>query len=428
MLRSTCLLRHNTVNLITLRTAVHSRPPVSSEQLCTAIGDTSEGNRMAGNATTKNEVSPDSPDAIGVARWRAWADTHPWLAAASVLGLVFAFVFFVVVAYWALNPTSAPGWTGFNTTRYPLYSGYLPAKNLWDWLQLLIIPIILALGAAILGRAQQNRELRARNFDRQQAEIARENEWALEQDRQEQLILEKYYDRMAALLLDKELAASDESDTILRSLARALTLSTLSVVNPHRRALVLRFLYDATLIYAPQPVVDLEGANLSGIELDHTDLKRASLTRTDLREARLKGANLRQADLSGATLIEAQLHEADLAAAKLEGALLSSAHLTRANLESAVLAAALLNNASASGATMRTADLTEVNLVGADLTQAALHGAVFSRAKMEPTRVSAEDKAEDAVRLDEALYDTATVWPEDFDLQGRGAVLDQGSE
>lgn len=38
--------------------------------------------------------------------------------------------------------------------------GFHPAKTIWDWLELLIIPIVLAIGVAYFNYAEKNRELK----------------------------------------------------------------------------------------------------------------------------------------------------------------------------------------------------------------------------------------------------------------------------
>jgi len=67
------------------------------------------------------------------------------LACAAVL----AAVAFIVAAYrrrWA--------WTGFVTARTADERSARTSKSLWDWLQLLIVPLALALAAFALNAAQ----------------------------------------------------------------------------------------------------------------------------------------------------------------------------------------------------------------------------------------------------------------------------------
>src|SRR6185436_681231 len=60
-------------------------------------------------------------------------------------------------------------------------------KTLWDWMELLIIPLILAVGAFFLNRSERKTE----------REIAK--------DRQQEQALQSYFDQMTELLLEKDL-------------------------------------------------------------------------------------------------------------------------------------------------------------------------------------------------------------------------------
>ena len=50
-----------------------------------------------------------------------------------------------------------PDWTGFGTYTppQPPIEGYQREKTLWDWLQLLIIPFVLAIAAFFLNRTER---------------------------------------------------------------------------------------------------------------------------------------------------------------------------------------------------------------------------------------------------------------------------------
>jgi uncharacterized membrane protein len=50
-------------------------------------------------------------------------------------------------------------WTGFGDYRDPS-GNYQRAKTFWDWLELLIVPITLAIGAWLLNRTDKDHEYR----------------------------------------------------------------------------------------------------------------------------------------------------------------------------------------------------------------------------------------------------------------------------
>ena len=143
-------------------------------------------------------------------------------------------------------------------------------KTAWDWLDLLIVPAILAGGAALLSQAQKSRDLEEKEIDRQIAK-----------DRQEQSSLENYYDRIGELLL-WGLRNTDDDDEA-RTIARARTLSVLRTLNEPRKGQVVRFLYESDLINRPNPVIILISADLTG-----ADLKFAYLAEAYLRGVKLE--------------------------------------------------------------------------------------------------------------------------------------------
>ena len=97
--------------------------------------------------------------------------------------------------------------------------GYLYGNTLWDWLELLIVPAVLAGGAIWFNRSQRNRELA---LEERRAEEAR----TIEQRRSQDAALLSYLDQISQLLIDHSLRNSQSGDDV-RTLARARTLTTL---------------------------------------------------------------------------------------------------------------------------------------------------------------------------------------------------------
>lgn len=136
-------------------------------------------------------------------------------------------------------------------------------KRFWDYLELLIVPVALLIGGYFLNRAQREREREAEQAHRGQV-LESENQRAQDE------ALQAYLDQMGQMLTDKDrpLHRSPRSDR-LRTVARARTLTVLSRLDGDRKARVLQFLYESTLIDATRehPIVDLTGADLSGANL-----------------------------------------------------------------------------------------------------------------------------------------------------------------
>jgi hypothetical protein len=100
--------------------------------------------------------------------------------------------------------------------------------------------------------------------------------------------------------------------------------------------------------------VDVSGAFLQGIHLEHAGLVRSNFNAADLRDcdfasanlsdASLRGANFRNCSLRSVNLAGADMTEADLFGTDLAGADLSAATLTSADLRNANLAGVKWSN------------------------------------------------------------------------------------
>jgi uncharacterized protein YjbI with pentapeptide repeats len=240
-----------------------------------------------------------------------------------------------------------------------------PGKTLWDWLQLLIIPIIIA--GATIGFGLWQAHLADLQHQSDQVLAQRQHDADQKQalDQQRATILQTYLDNIQDLLIHDNLRGSKLGDEVA-ILARARTLTALQGLDPQRKGVLVQFLYEANLIgyYSDQfgqnihpPVILLFGANLTGANLAGAPLSGADLIDTDL-----SGANLAEADLSGAALDKAYLSGADLRDAHLSGVDLSGADLKSADLSGVDL----------SGADLSGADLFDVDLGGANITQRQL--------------------------------------------------------
>lgn len=235
-------------------------------------------------------------------------------------------------------------WVGFAQN-----SGLVPKddriKTVWDWLGLLIVPIVLALAAFF--------------FNRQE----RQNELKIAEDRNQETALQNYLDKISELILEKGLVEAkvildkrksnlqpggqiiegmlglSDAQWAVRDMAQIRTITTLRQLNSSRRNIVLGFLRDA----------DLEGILL----------ERASLDLADLRKSHLYGFNLSMANMSQALLSDAILIGANLSGANLIGADLRGANLDGADLRGINLSMANLSWANLSGTNLSWADLSE---------------------------------------------------------------------
>jgi len=225
----------------------------------------------------------------------------------------------------------------------------IQGKTVWDFLQLLIVPLMLV-AIGFWFTAQQ--DARQQKIEKKRAEA--EQELAVQRAQDE--ALQAYLNQMGGLLLEKDLFASDANSEV-STLARARTATVIQRLDSDRNRNVIRFLKEAGLI-------GLTGKQQYSIRLlAGTDLRGALLEGTDLRGCDLSEANLSGADLSGVDLFEADLSGANLNHANLDGADLPYANLSNAKL-----------SANLSGAKLSNAKLSNANLSGADLSDARMFG------------------------------------------------------
>ena len=218
-------------------------------------------------------------------------------------------------------------------------------KTFWYWLQLLIIPFVLAAGAIFFSFKQNNDSLNLNKTQYTQSlniaatRYVEDKKSAL--DQQQATTLQKYIDNIQDLLLNHNLLKSTPTDDVA-ILARARTLTALQGLDPERKGLLVKFLYEANLIeyYMPEmpkshdAIIYLNDADLRGAILSDAILIAIRFTEANLSGAILSGANLSGADLRGAILSGANLSGADLSGADLRGTDLSKTNgLTQQQLD-----------------------------------------------------------------------------------------------
>jgi uncharacterized protein YjbI with pentapeptide repeats len=232
-------------------------------------------------------------------------------------------------------------WTGFR------------GKTLWDWLQLLVVPLALAgiaLGFNLLQsvREQKHEDARKQNELRIAAEARRED------------ALSAYLQRMSELTLQHRLASHPSKDVAL--LAQNLTHTVLRRLDGPRKGHVLQFLADAGLLRGGyKPVISLRHADLRNLSLRDGEFGIPDGEK-DAASTSLIGADLRHADFHGAALFDIRLDWADL----------RGADFTDAGLSFVVYSHACLTNTNFSRALLQDSDLSQAFGHDVDFTKATL--------------------------------------------------------
>lgn len=244
----------------------------------------------------------------------------------GIAGLVIGIVLGVFLA--SIFASVFPGWTGFAADPLPPGTAATPVvmydqdKELWDWLQLLLVPLVLAVGGYWLTRTenryaiqrQQEENHYALKLQERQEKEAR----SIEAERAQDAALQAYLDHMTQLLLHEGLLTSEPGSEV-RIVARSRTITALRMLDGARKGAVIQFLYEAKLIggvksdakggflaYLPTVIelegADLQGAKLSGIFCSNIKLKGVNLTGADLTDAIIIFSDFTGADLRGAIL------------------------------------------------------------------------------------------------------------------------------
>jgi uncharacterized protein YjbI with pentapeptide repeats len=249
----------------------------------------------------------------------------------------------------------------FSMTCFLVY--FVAKKSLWDFLDLLIVPLALAIIGFGFTAQQQARQTQIETLRDERAQ-------AVEEQRAQNAALQSYLDQMNHLMLEKGLLGAKAGDTVF-TLAKARTTTVLAQFDGEHNQAVTRFLSD------------------SGLLRDLPLLANTALPDAKLHKAVLQGANLADTDLNGANLTDAVLIDADFSAVEKVGestqamtADLNKADLSRAALQGANLSGCLLKEATLTDATLQSADLRSADLQGADLSHASLIGADLSPANV----------------------------------------------
>lgn len=220
------------------------------------------------------------------------------------------------------------------------------AKTFWDWLQILVVPLVVTIVGLWFNRRQQARQA------------------SDETERDRAATFQAYIDEMGKLLTTGNLEDHDSPDAKkTRALARARTLTVLERLDPKRKRSVLQFLRESELLQKERPIVELHDANLSDAALSDMSLSGVNLVGVKLSRANLSGAKLSNANLGSKEVWDKWGPQSGssrevctlLDRAILSNTILSKADLTKAKLDGADLSNAVLKDADLSSARLREA-------------------------------------------------------------------------
>jgi len=336
-----------------------------------------------------------------------WNWSQIWKNTTGPLLIIFIVVVIAGAIWMIINIGYPAPWTGFDRTPIDDPNQYQPKKLLWDWLELLIIPIVLLLAG--LGYSEWQRG----------------TEYKLAKEKEHSDALQAYFDSMKDLIIDGKLTdTQNDPDHPIRALARSKTITTLQIVDDERKKAVFNFLWHAGLIILNQPLIlfdelELNEVNLRNIKLTYVDLGSIVFKSADLTGATINSSNLYLADLSYVKANHCTMNDSVLDNANLMGAYFQESnlfesrfvgsHIQNVKFKNSILTRSLLNGANLQETDFSAANLDFVdfsNLDNTDLEKTKIRNTKFQKAHLEHAQFHKVDFSQ-GVDFTDAILDYA---------------------
>jgi uncharacterized protein YjbI with pentapeptide repeats len=259
-------------------------------------------------------------------------------------------------------------------------------KTVWDLVELLIMPLVLAVSAYLFSRSEHR------------------NEQQIANDRLQEATLQAYIDKIGKLLIDDNLLGckSDETSSV-RDLAQTLTVTALRTLNADRKSLIFRFLKSAKLGDKL-----LTGANLEEVDLRGTDIRGIDLSKADLRVS----------DLSNCALVDVNLSKAYMVSTKLHGAQFMNVDFVETDMRYSDLSYSSIISGKLNfhNANLYMADLRYADFGDPDSNGVKFHGAILEEANLINSSISYDQLAL-ASSLNKAIMPDGNVYDGRFEIK-----------
>jgi uncharacterized protein YjbI with pentapeptide repeats len=296
-------------------------------------------------------------------------------------------------------------------------------KTVWDKLAVIFQGLaafgtVIAIPITVGYSVYQFKEQQAASASQLKEQQAASTSQTLDQQRQDSL--DNYLNEMSNLDLNYKLSDSTEHSPV-NAIAVAQTDTTVRNLDGARKGILIRYLWEADLITAPNPVITLFEIDLSKAVFAGANLSQVDLSTNHLFEADFAAANPNGADLIGADLRDADLRNANLSCIKNSQGISASIveTLTPANVACTYAPSgadlpggANLSGANLTGADLRGTDLLGADLNGADLSGADLKGATYNSEALPPVKDPQGN----------TLTVGPTQWPSGFNPKLEGAI------
>lgn len=240
-----------------------------------------------------------------------------------LIAIIVLFSFYI--AYNAIFPYTSAEWMGFVT--YDKNTNEQDVKKLWDWLDLLIIPLSIAIIGWIYKENEKLRDSK-KEFENKQNET-----------------LDSYF-RVISDLIIKSHLLDNKLNSESKIIARTRTIVAIENLNSERKGQVLQFLHESNLI---NNVIELLGANfksseVSGIVLRNTTIKGVYFCDSKFIKSYLDNSDLTSCDFTNTDFSDSSMQNTNLSYTKLINCKLVNIDLTTVNFEGVDLTNADLSN------------------------------------------------------------------------------------
>ncbi len=262
-------------------------------------------------------------------------------------------------------------WTGFGKGVGNNVQSNSP-KTLWDWLELIIVPISLSLIAWFFKKS----------------EIKTEKAISLEKNREGELY--SFYDYVQNIHFSTDLNdnRTKEMVSVLASARAKVIIGNLDV---KRKASFIKFLYEVGFINIDGPIIVFDRPDFSGINLDNNSLFKMTIRGADFSNSSFEFSTLSFSIFSGSCFSKSSFYFAQLQRAYFDWCEVDSADFSHANLEKASLGRLIGKNPNFSNAYLVEAHLIGAYLYKANFQKANMTQSILCRSKFISANFSYTD-------------------------------------
>ena len=232
-------------------------------------------------------------------------------------------------------------------------------RTLWDWFELLIFPIALALFAYYLNNYQKKME---HKIAEERFNLERE----LRKDYERENLLRKFFDDINYLLTEKNLMSSPV-DSTERSIARNKTLTTVRELDGVRKGKLFEFLFDSKLISIENCIVDLSSADFSNTVLNNYIFEKIVLKHVNFLGSNLNGIFIIDSNISISNFNKSNLENMSFSGSSINRCTFNKSNLSSTYFDGAKITNSYFNNSIMKYATFSLAKIKRSKFIESDL-------------------------------------------------------------